>query len=167
LARAGTLPQKPAGPGPDGFSAISRSGVREAASRTGRKQSAGAGHLQERPELPARAQFGNISRSFGRDHGAEYISKSVYPRSSSLSEMIDAAPACTRLHPVRTLRNVRNVLSAVCYAFFTHICSCLLWPLRTMMSYASRRPLFGCIAWGRTREGPRGFSVPCCGFELE
>ena len=41
--RTGALGQKPAGPGPAGFSSVNRLGVREAASRTGRKNSAGAG----------------------------------------------------------------------------------------------------------------------------
>jgi hypothetical protein len=45
VAGTGTVRQKPAGQGLAGFSLINRSGVREAASRTGRRNSAGAGTL--------------------------------------------------------------------------------------------------------------------------
>src|SRR5271169_5879996 len=43
VLRTGAVRQNPAGQGLAGFSAINRSEVREAASRTGRKHSAGAG----------------------------------------------------------------------------------------------------------------------------
>jgi len=43
VLRTGAVRQKPAGQGLAGFSAINRWEVREAASRTGRKNSAGAG----------------------------------------------------------------------------------------------------------------------------
>jgi len=43
VAGTGTARQKPAGPGLAGFSAVKRSGVREAASRTGRKTQRGRG----------------------------------------------------------------------------------------------------------------------------
>ena len=51
------LGESPGGPGRAGFSAVNRSGVREAASRTGRKNSAGAG------VLGVRAHFRRKGRS--------------------------------------------------------------------------------------------------------
>jgi hypothetical protein len=99
VLRTGAVRQKPAGQGLAGFSAINRPGVREAASRTGRKNSAGAG-------LWGRGHTSGTKCGAawaGRRGGAfkKQQQRLVFPRSGAWTEGTDRTQRCRKWRSCR------------------------------------------------------------------